>query len=380
MIDLIMRCTQCDLAYAGTQKRIVAGCREYVRMVFQLCPDWLALDSVAANFKRHGSEETVSAAVVDGACMVPHDVIEAPGFTAWIIGHDADGVRIVSDTVAFTVTPGDAEPGAGSGEPVATVYELCLQAAQDAAASAEAAAAANYSHEWNGTVLTITSTSGTSSADLAGPRGEQGPEGPAGPAGEGIPTGGTAGQVLTKTADGTAWQDAPESGITGTVAIAQGGTGATTAAAARSNLGALSNAAGAVGTSNLASNAVTTAKIAAGSVTADKLADGVFTDAANVTTYKADGITAWKNAYGVVTVQISKAFTSLAQWGTVEIGTLPEGYRPLGQMEHGCYNYTNSGDTAISFRVNTDGTVQAVPYHDGGAGTFTTFFTFIAAV
>ena len=38
-------------------------------------------------------------------------------------------------------------------------------------------------------------------------------QGPPGPAGEGVPAGGTAGQVLTKTASGTAWQNAPAGGI-----------------------------------------------------------------------------------------------------------------------------------------------------------------------
>ena len=46
-----------------------------------------------------------------------------------------------------------------------------------------------------------------------GPQGEQGIQGPPGPAGEGVPAGGTAGQVLTKTASGTAWQNAPAGGI-----------------------------------------------------------------------------------------------------------------------------------------------------------------------
>lgn len=39
-------------------------------------------------------------------------------------------------------------------------------------------------HEWNGTVLTITSDSGTSSADLKGATGDDGCRGPQGPAGE----------------------------------------------------------------------------------------------------------------------------------------------------------------------------------------------------
>lgn len=39
-------------------------------------------------------------------------------------------------------------------------------------------------HEWNGTVLTITSDSGTSSADLKGGKGDDGIRGPQGPAGD----------------------------------------------------------------------------------------------------------------------------------------------------------------------------------------------------
>lgn len=40
-------------------------------------------------------------------------------------------------------------------------------------------------HEWNGTILTITSDSGTSSMDLQGPKGDTGVRGPQGPAGDG---------------------------------------------------------------------------------------------------------------------------------------------------------------------------------------------------
>lgn len=46
-----------------------------------------------------------------------------------------------------------------------------------------------------------------------GPKGDTGPQGPkgdTGPAGIGVPDGGTEGQVIVKTADGTAWADPPE--------------------------------------------------------------------------------------------------------------------------------------------------------------------------
>lgn len=45
--------------------------------------------------------------------------------------------------------------------------------------------AGKITHEWNGTVLTITSDSGTSSMDLKGDKGDTGVRGPQGPAGDG---------------------------------------------------------------------------------------------------------------------------------------------------------------------------------------------------
>ena len=47
-----------------------------------------------------------------------------------------------------------------------------------------------------------------------GPKGDTGDPGPQGPAGVGVPPGGTAGQVLSKTEDGAAWTDPPSGGVT----------------------------------------------------------------------------------------------------------------------------------------------------------------------
>ena len=46
-----------------------------------------------------------------------------------------------------------------------------------------------------------------------GPKGDMGDPGPQGPAGVGVPSGGTAGQILSKTADGAAWTDPPSGGV-----------------------------------------------------------------------------------------------------------------------------------------------------------------------
>jgi hypothetical protein len=57
-------------------------------------------------------------------------------------------------------------------------------------------------------------TGPTGPQGVAGPQGAQGIQGPTGPAGQGVPTGGTDGQILTKTSStdyATAWEDLPES-------------------------------------------------------------------------------------------------------------------------------------------------------------------------
>lgn len=46
----------------------------------------------------------------------------------------------------------------------------------------------------------------------AGPQGPQGATGPQGPAGQGVPAGGTAGQVLTQSNDGPVWANLPDQG------------------------------------------------------------------------------------------------------------------------------------------------------------------------
>lgn len=63
---------------------------------------------------------------------------------------------------------------------------------------------------------------------IKGPQGDPGQDAQ-------LPSGGTEGQVLTKTASGSEWQDAQT--IDTPVPISQGGTGATTAEGARTALG-----------------------------------------------------------------------------------------------------------------------------------------------
>lgn len=87
------------------------------------------------------------------------------------------------------------------------------------------------------------------------------------------------------------------------LAVNSGGTGATTAAAARENLGALSSAAGAVGTSNLGANVVTRAKMAADAFT---LADNA---GAHNAIYRGKNLGSAVNA---------------AQWAAIQAGTFED--------------------------------------------------------
>lgn len=84
--------------------------------------------------------------------------------------------------------------------------------------------------------MTVTDINGEHVFDVL-----DGEDGATGPAGPGVPTGGAAGQVLTKSSAtdyDTAWVTPDAADLTGTLPIAHGGTGATTAAGALTALGA----------------------------------------------------------------------------------------------------------------------------------------------
>lgn len=88
--------------------------------------------------------------------------------------------------------------------------------------------------------MTVTDINGEHTFDVL-----DGEDGATGPAGPGVPTGGTAGQVLTKSSAtdyDTAWTTPDAADLTGTLPVAHGGTGATTAADALTALGAASAA------------------------------------------------------------------------------------------------------------------------------------------
>lgn len=80
-----------------------------------------------------------------------------------------------------------------------------VAAADRAEAAAEILPSVKVARTESGALLTAVDTSGTTTAEVM--------DGVQGPAGIGVPAGGKSGQLLTRTEDGTAWQDAPESAV-----------------------------------------------------------------------------------------------------------------------------------------------------------------------
>lgn len=107
-----------------------------------------------------------------------------------------DNMRITTNEVPLSVM----RSGADGGDPLPEIQQtaaeqiaLLAQEAVDTASALRADADAGLfdgedaKHQWDGSVLTITSASGTSSADLRGPQGPEGKQGPQGQAGKDAP-------------------------------------------------------------------------------------------------------------------------------------------------------------------------------------------------
>lgn len=138
-------------------------------------------------------------------------------------------------------------------------------------------------HEWNGTVLTITSDSGTSSADLKGGKGDDGIRGPQGPAGDSqsaleLDTTLTEeGKPADAKAVGDRFAEVDEAlgNISFEVPVdsVNGKTGEVVLTA--EDVGAISSSGRGVANSNIAFGAITEGLLANGAVSANKIADGV---------------------------------------------------------------------------------------------------------
>lgn len=90
------------------------------------------------------------------------------------------------------------------------------------------------------------------------------------------------------------------------------------------------------------------------------------------------GVNAYKNAYGVVTIKIDKSYSSLTQWSTVEMTTLPEEFWPPVQMAQTIFCYAGGGNVPVSLRVTETGVVNFVPYASTTSASLADVMTYVA--
>lgn len=353
MIDIFLKAEQCKLALTGDPVAIAEGSKNYVRLNFDLCPDWQQMQTICANFRHHYGEQIISIPVSDNKCLVPHEILKKPELHVSLFGTTGENENAVHMTTGILYVPvlpseigesGEPEPdtpdifdailssvaginqavdesaaSAAEAEEQATAAATsaataihyageAAQSAQDSADSAESSAGSAAAAQSAATAAqtaaenaetsagnaetsagnaetaaqnsadsaadaqtaaenaqTAAENSADSAADAAesaasaqeiaqsvrddadagefkgekGDKGDPGEKGDKGDPGEGVPEGGTVGQVLTKTENGAAWEDASDP-VEYPVPVNKGGTNATTAEQARENLGAAS--------------------------------------------------------------------------------------------------------------------------------------------
>ena len=157
----------------------------------------------------------------------------------------------------------------------------------------------------------------------------------------------------------------PPSRISGTLPISKGGTGATTAAAARNALG-LGNTAGAVPVANGGTGA-TNAASARSNLGAVSQADfNSLRDSVSYATASVGGLQLTRMGKIVICEMYSKAFKLNGSWDTFLIGTIPNGFKPSQQVRVPIhianYDYTYSA----GFWVTNDGVAYIANF--GGTG------------
>lgn len=229
-----------------TDEKTVAEGASVVSARFDLCPKWDGL-TVYARFK-HGAACYDVALDEDKAALIPWEVLKPTGFEVSVWGEDGEGGKLTSAVafvdVARTVSLDAFEPIPSSPTLIGAFTEQVTAAAEAARIAQEANAATvevgSVTTGAAGTDASVWNSGDNMNAVLnfAIPRGEKGEKG------DGMPDGGEVGQIMTKTASGAVWADAPETGtrVDFPIRVSQGGTGATDVEAARANLDVYSKA------------------------------------------------------------------------------------------------------------------------------------------
>ena len=189
------------------RETLVSGTVNKYRAEFEFDDSWDGYTKTAVfradSFGRVTSREVLLAG---DACQVPHECLIAGALLrVGVYGISGD---ITTPTI-YTQEPigiaRGAEPAESTQDPTPGVYQQIINIIEAGAITGPAGPQGPKGD--------------TGEPGPQGPKGDTGETGPQGvtglqgPAGVGVPSGGTAGQVLSKTEDGTAWTDPPSGGV-----------------------------------------------------------------------------------------------------------------------------------------------------------------------
>lgn len=165
MIDIFLKAEQCKLALTGDPVAIAEGSKNYVRLNFDLCPDWQQMQTICANFRHHYGEQIISIPVSDNKCLVPHEILKKPELHVSLFGTTGENENAVHMTTGILYVPvlpseigesGEPEPDtpdifdailssvAGINQAVDQSAASAAEAEEQATAAAESAATATH--------------------------------------------------------------------------------------------------------------------------------------------------------------------------------------------------------------------------------------------
>lgn len=125
--------------------KVVADSKNYLECAFQFSEDWQGAVAVAV-FGHSKVKEPISVRIVDGKCLVPHEVIKTYGFQLSVCGTAEEGGGAVCHIPTNVVTVEVEASGEGQGltpeAPTKSMYDSLMTAI---AAGEEAATAAKVS-------------------------------------------------------------------------------------------------------------------------------------------------------------------------------------------------------------------------------------------
>ena len=192
------------------RETVTSGSVNVYLVQFDFNSDWDGLDRTAVF--QAGDDKISVVLDASNECQIPWEVLENPRRTLEAGVYGTKGGDVVLPTIwasLGTIREG-ASMGTNAQPPTPDVYSQILDAANSAEKIAQSvrddADAGKFDGE-PGPAGPQGPIGDTGPQGPAGPEGPKGPQGLQGPPGEGVPEGGTEGQILSKTTDGTAWVD-----------------------------------------------------------------------------------------------------------------------------------------------------------------------------